>query len=758
MTTDRLKVTYVVPDLGIGGAERHAVTLMTHLDATAFDPSVVCIGRPGELFDSLSAAGIPSVALGRTKRQAFTALKELVHYLRDFAPDVVIVRGFNAEFLGRIAAVIARVHRVIVWVHNCGDTAPRGRFRYLSDRALDTITDAYFGVAHQQVDYMVQDLGFSRHKIRIIHNGVDPRLPELSSGSVRAELDIDESHQVVGTLSALRPEKDHETFLKAARLVLSDIPTARFLIVGDGQRRHALEALARDLGILDKVIFAGQRDDVAGVLLAMDVFVLSSYTVECFPMALLEAMACSRAAVCTAVGGVPEIVEDGVTGFLVPAKDPEALAERLSSLLRSPGELRRFGQAGRARMEAEFTLQQSVAEAERQIIEVATAGPRHRRKPVHLALVMDETFIGGVELLMLEVFKSFDPRTVVPRLICLRTPGPLAADFRASGFDVEVLHRTGRFDLRTLPRLVKSFRKKETDAVLVTHHHRAALVFGRLAARLGGVSTSLIAAHDMDLTSVGKRCLPRSTVATLKMSSALVLLSPRQGQYLHREEGVGRWPWSRTREVVIPNGVRLQPLPSALQRSAARGELGVEADEFVVGIVARLSAQKAHHVLFEAFALLLRSQPCARLVVVGGGERASELHDLARRLGISDRVTFTGIRRDVLSLLPAFDVACLSSVHEGVPMTVIECMAAGIPIVATDSGSLADMVDDGEQGFIVPVGDSAGFAERLVKLAGDPQLRLRQGRSARHRVERKYRIEQTTEGYETLLAELVGAL
>jgi glycosyltransferase involved in cell wall biosynthesis len=261
----------------------------------------------------------------------------------------------------------------------------------------------------------------------------------------------------------------------------------------------------------------------------------------------------------------------------------------------------------------------------------------------------------------------------------------------------------------------------------------------------------------MDLTAVGERCLPRSTVSTLCMSAALVLLTPRQGEYLRREEGVGRHPWSRTREAVIPNGIVIPPLPGPDARRSARVDLGLDDDDFVVGIVARLSAQKAHHVLFEAFNLLLRLHPRARLVVVGGGEREGELHELASGLRIASYVRFTGNRRDVQALLPAFDVACLSSVHEGVPVTVIEAMAAGLPVVATDCGSLPDMITDGDQGFIVPVGDSAALAERLTTLAEDPELRRRQGDAARNRAEKRYSIVETTRGYEELLSSLVGA-
>ena len=217
------------------------------------------------------------------------------------------------------------------------------------------------------------------------------------------------------------------------------------------------------------MVLAGARSDVPELLRAIDVFVLSSYTVECFPNALLEAMAAGRPAVCTAVGGVPEMIDEPQTGYLVPPRDPGALADRLVHVLSDPDLAHRMGRAARARVEALFSLRASVAATEHALEELVRTGQRLDR-PVRLTVVLDLTSVGGAEVLLLNLFKHFDPRVVVPRLVCLREAGPLADEFRAAGFDVEVLDRTGRFDVRTLPRLVRSFRAARTDAVLVTHH------------------------------------------------------------------------------------------------------------------------------------------------------------------------------------------------------------------------------------------------------------------------------------------------
>jgi glycosyltransferase involved in cell wall biosynthesis len=239
------------------------------------------------------------------------------------------------------------------------------------ERLLSRSTSAYFGVAEAQRPYLTKGLGCPADKIHIIHNGVDPARFEVSSDrTALAEFDVSDGDPVVGIVGALRPEKDHATLLRAARMVIDELPRSRFVIVGDGSTRPVLESLCTELGISANVHFAGMRSNIPDILRAIDVFTLCS-TTECAPIALLEAMACARPAVCTAVGGIPEVLVDGETGFLVPSGDPQRLAARLVTLLDDPLLARRMGLAGRERVESDFTLDVSVARAQDAIEEVA---------------------------------------------------------------------------------------------------------------------------------------------------------------------------------------------------------------------------------------------------------------------------------------------------------------------------------------------------------------------------------------------------
>ena len=287
-------VLFVVPALGYGGAERHVITLLPRMDPARFRPSLVCLHRAGEMFDDLVGTGVPVVSLDRPSRQAWSLLRELVLIMRRDRPEVVIAWGHSAEVLSRIAGVIARVPRRAVWVHNCGELGARDWRSRLLDRVLEPVTSAVFGVAYGQVPYLTGERGHRRDKIRIVHNGVEilPRaeVPAVRDPELLAELAIAPDEPVVGIVAVLREEKDHVTLLRAFARILHAVPQARLLVVGDGPLRPALEEQAARLGVAERVLFTGSRTDIPRLLSIIDVFTLSSRTIECFPMALLEAM------------------------------------------------------------------------------------------------------------------------------------------------------------------------------------------------------------------------------------------------------------------------------------------------------------------------------------------------------------------------------------------------------------------------------------------------------------------------------------
>ena len=186
-------------------------------------------------------------------------------------------------------------------------------------------------------------------------------LPRRAGAPSLQALGIPDGAPVVGNVAALTGHKDHATLLEAAGIVLRRRPEARFVIVGEGPLRRELEARVREGGLAGRVVFAGFRDDVDRLLPAFDVFCLSSH-LEGLGTSLLDAMAFGRPVVATAAGGIPEAVEDGSTGVVVPVRDPVALAQALLALLDDPDRRRRLGAAGRKRFLERFTADRMVEE------------------------------------------------------------------------------------------------------------------------------------------------------------------------------------------------------------------------------------------------------------------------------------------------------------------------------------------------------------------------------------------------------------
>jgi glycosyltransferase involved in cell wall biosynthesis len=370
----RIRVLFVMPDLTVGGAERHIANVVPRLDRDRFDARVCCIKEPGAMYETVRSAGIEAITLDCPRSADIPrAFWRLRRYVRRFRPDVMVMRGFNAEAIGRLTGGGAAR---IVWKRNCGDLHRPVKERVI-DRMLDRRTDWYFGVAFGQVPYLINELGIAGSKIRIIRNGVQlerfiPRDGGPRDPAPAAEFGIGADERVIGILAVLRPEKDHATFLRAARLVADRLPDAKFLVVGDGPCRGDLERLTAELGLRDRVIFAGMRSDIEAMLGLCDATVLTSYTVECCPNALLESMGAGVPSVCTAIGGVPEMIEEGVTGHLVAPFDPRGLAEGLLRVVDPLERAREMGRAARLRAEQHFSLERSVRQAEWALERVAS--------------------------------------------------------------------------------------------------------------------------------------------------------------------------------------------------------------------------------------------------------------------------------------------------------------------------------------------------------------------------------------------------
>jgi len=328
----RIRVVEVLATGTNGGAQEHVHNLVTRIDRERFDVSVVSLS-PGSAVRKLERAGVPVCVIDTPDDDQ--AVTELAGYLAAVRAQVVHNHMYRAEVVGtRAALAIAASGRprplVISTVHS-------SRIRSHEDReligALTPQMDHLIAVSTSIV-HKIADEGRTGAPVSLIRNGVDLERYSQQDAccTLREEYGMEPGSPIVGVVGRLEPEKGHPTLIDAWPLVLARVPEAYLLVVGEGSRLEALQDQARSLGLDGKVVFTGRRDDVPAVTAALDVAVLPSYR-EAQGLTILEAMALSRPVVASNVGGIPEMVEDGVTGLLVPPHQPEPLAAAIVRLL-----------------------------------------------------------------------------------------------------------------------------------------------------------------------------------------------------------------------------------------------------------------------------------------------------------------------------------------------------------------------------------------------------------------------------------------
>lgn len=349
------RVLIVITLAEVGGAQSYVIDLLPRL-AREFDVTVAAHG-PGPLAAAAASAGARYVPLRHVRRPVspfrdLLGLVELWRLCRRLRPDVLHANSSKAGVLGRLAAALAGVPVRVFTAHGWAFKASAGRSASLylaADRTMRRLTDAVVCVSDEELRSGLAAGTCTSDGAVVIRNGID-------AGSTREAVHAERAPVRVVSVGRLAAPKDFRTLLEAVASL--ERGRIRLTVLGDGPLRSELEGDVRRLGLDGAVELPGEVDDVRARLAAFDVFALSSRS-EGLPISLLEASAAGLPVVASRVGGVPEVVDDGVSGFLVPAGDAGALAERLDALCDDVELRARLGRAGRERVAREFSLERS---------------------------------------------------------------------------------------------------------------------------------------------------------------------------------------------------------------------------------------------------------------------------------------------------------------------------------------------------------------------------------------------------------------
>lgn len=346
MVPKKINLLYVIHSLENGGAETLAIRLAEKIDHKKFQVTVCSLSDMGPLREVLEKKKVPYFTLGKRDGKDLRISFRLRAKLKEYAIDVIHTHNQGPLLYTYLATLLSPKYKIVHTEHiNMAKELSYSKKHLLYNRLLYRRLDGFVNIAqHLTNEYCIR-FDLSRAKVQTIHNSVDyGKSIVLSPNSLREQLGLSNTVPLIGNISALRPQKDHETLIRAMKKVCEKFPAAILVIAGEGELQNKLVTLINGLELNRNVKLLGFRSDVDGLLKEFDIFVLSSLY-EGLPLCILEAMAAGKPIVATDADGTNEIVTDGETGILVPVKNPDLFADAIVSIL---GDLEKAAEMGRA--------------------------------------------------------------------------------------------------------------------------------------------------------------------------------------------------------------------------------------------------------------------------------------------------------------------------------------------------------------------------------------------------------------------------
>ncbi|MFA5038115.1 MAG: glycosyltransferase [Candidatus Omnitrophota bacterium] len=726
-----------------GGAERQVYETIRLIDREKFTPFLFILHQtsiPAEISQlKLYAEGL---GVGRIYGiDGFRQGARFCQILKDKSVDILLTFHFASDIWGAYWGKKAGVPVIASSRRDSGFW--RKKHHVQAYKLVNKWVNRIFAVS-EAVKQMVLEEGVPSSKVEVVYNGVDlKRFDELAKEDV---LEVPEGASLIGCVGNFTETKGQAYLLEAAVKVIEKFPKAYFILAGDGVLKEHLMRKAEELGLLDHVVFLGKRGDVPALLKQMDVCVLPSLS-EGLSNSLLEYMAAGKPVVATAVGGNPEVIEDGVNGILVAQKDSETLAAKIILLLEDRRLAERLGRKARETVEQKFNLEARVRQMENSLELLRKQAP-DQKQPIRIMHLISSGGFFGAERVMLSLGKSLNNSAVESIMAVIhnrRNPHlEVIEEARKHNIQVFAAPCSGKLDFKTVKALADYISSQGID--IVHSHNIKANFMAALACRKAKVP--LVATNHL-WTKAGLKLALYETIDVFILRhfvKKIVAVSEGIRQDMTRR-GI---PEKKIRLII--NGIaEEQGTVEALKKS----DLGISDESPVIAVVARLSWEKGHRYLIDALPDLLREFPEAVFIFFGEGPMRRELEKMVRSVHATEKVLFAGYQPEMEKIYPLIDVLVQPSLREGVPMSLLEAMSFGKAIVATDTGGVRGLIRHKDTGLLIRPGSCSDIREAVSALLNDPELRERLSKAARHLVSEKFSLQKMVEGYVDLYQEVL---
>jgi len=364
--------------------------------------------------------------------------------------------------------------------------------------------------------------------------------------------------------------------------------------------------------------------------------------------------------------------------------------------------------------------------------------------------VIDSLDLGGAQTLLLDLCKHADAGRYEVEVACMHGPGVFALEFEKIGIPVHVLSPS-TWPPNYIPGFLKLLARRDPE-IIHFHLFGSNFVAKPLAALLGKQAL-VVHDHTNAESRINSPLLLVADALTNRLSTRVIAVAESVRRLLIEREGLGD-----DRVITLPNGIDSELFfpPTTEEKMSARRSLGIPEDHFVIGGVGRLAEVKNPRVFLKVAAKFLEHNPRTNFVIAGTGPLEAELRELAASLGISDSVQFLGHITDRVHLYRALDVLLITSDSEGTPMTLLEAMSCGVPVVSSAVGGIPEVCQNNRDALLVPPGDVVGFTDALKRLHGEWGLSGKLAENARSKVVQQYEIRGLVRRIEGIYAELPG--
>jgi len=679
---EKINIVFLTDSLAdlAGGAERQIFELAKRLNKERYSitiASLESVGQvPPELIHSISCQ-LETFPVKRI--YGLSGILEgfrFIRFLRKSRTNILMTYHFGSDIWGTCMAKIAGVPVIISNRRDMGFWRTRRHifmYRIVNRWVKKIIVNA------EAIKKLIQSEEFlSDKKVSVIYNGIDCLSEIKSNLDIRKELGLTQDDFIFMHVANLRSVKGHSYLLKSFSKAINECSRVKLLLIGEGELREELQGLVKELGIDKNIFFLGKRENIRSLITQADVCLLPSLS-EGMSNSILEYMAAGKPVIATNVGGNPELVQDGQTGILVEKENVKQLRDALLCLAKDSVQRKYMGKNGLEKVQREFSMKRMVASYDELFND---SSPSCNIKVLHL---ISSGGLYGAERVILNIAKNDkNSHSYVGALHNRHNPHlEIINEARKMGLRSVTFDSNGQIDIRTIF-AIRKFLKNNTISIIHTHNYKSDIL-GFLSSwfmNVRWVATN----HTWHSTDKKMRFYEKIDAFVLKFCHKVIGVSEEiKDQLLNCQI-------KNHKIEVISNGIDIERFNKNFSVNGLRSSFGIGNKDLVVIIVGRLSKEKGHEVFLKSAKEVAKKNDRVKFLVLGEGPLRGSLQTLVKEMKMENKFIFAGVRNNMPEIYSISDVFVSSSYVEGLPITLLEAMAARVALIVTPVGAVPKVV------------------------------------------------------------------